>query len=271
MTLNSELRQGLDANARLQSAATPDGTVIVGEGRVVVICIPTFDELAFVYNPLLGNLPPDFVGYTYSPGVRTNQLFGPEERALELLAFMNRHRIRRAHLVGWSDSAVAMSAFASRHSDRVISRSYLQMPDRYKLPGLLHPLGKLYLGTPISSLVPAWAARSVVARLLGGGKISARDLSSEIHNMKNLTGTLKHSILPCILHEVTHERSTIPTLVMGGDNDWWIPARSIANLADSLGVAPVLVPGGDHFLPWTSRAEVTPIVLDHLQRVNPVQ
>lgn len=266
MTHSNQLKQGFDANAELQSASGPDGTVVVGEGPSVVIFVPTFDELAFVYHSILRNLPKGFAGYAYSPKISAEQRFGPEERAAELLAFMEQLNIHRAHLVAWSDSAAAMSTFSNLHSDRVISRCYLQMPDSYKLPGLLHPFGRAYMRTPMSRVVPKWATASLIARLLGGGKISANDFYPEIRNMQALNGTLKHSILPYILHDVRHEKLPVPTLVVGGDNDWWISAESIEKLSDSLEAHLVMIPGGDHFLPWTSRSEVTPVVLNHLEQ-----
>ncbi len=245
----------------LDKEMTTRGTrqvLVRGEGPTVVL-VPTFGELGFVYAPLADSLSTGWQVVLYIPAVSTHQLFGPVERAEELVQVLDELGVDAAHLVGWSDAGAVVSAFAHRWPDRVRSRVYLGTPAAYVMPRGLRLLSALYARSALYRVTPDMVAAVLVALLMGGRAMPTRALLPQIRDLGAVARYLKFSILPCLRYP-NAVPAGCPTLVAGGDTDRFVKLDHMVRLAQMTGTQFAYIVGGDHFLPWTARDEVTPVV-----------
>lgn len=234
-----------------------------GDGQTVIL-IPTFAELGFVYAPLAEALPDGWRVVLYTPAVSAHEVFGPPQRAEELAQILDDLGVDAAHLVGWSDAGAVVSEFTRRWPDRVRSRVYLGTPSTYVMPRGMRLLSALYARSELYRVTPDAVAAFLVALLMGGRAMPTRQLFPRIRALGAVARYLKFSILPCLRYP-NSVAGTCPTLVAGGETDRFVSLEQMTQLARATGGRFVLVPGGDHFLPWTSSHHVTQVVWAFLE------
>ena len=216
-----------------------------------VVFVPTFAELNFVYAPLVDQLERTNRTLLFNPHVSTTETFGPAARARELGIVLDTLGIRdQIHIVSWSDAGMGAHMFGEVWLDRILSCTYIGMPDRYVLPPGLRRLSQLFASSSLHRATPPAVSAFLIAVLMGSVKVPTRDLFGEIRALGPVSAYLKYSVLPCLLHEPTG-KSSHPTLVLGGDRDRFVKLDQMKALAKRLDASFVHVPGGDHFLPWT--------------------
>ena len=230
---------------------------IRGSAGPWVVFVSTFAELNFVYAPLVERLARTHRTLLYAPQVSATKTFGPAARAGELVRVLSTLGIDTpVHLVSWSDAGMGALVFSDSCPDRVMSRTFIGMPDRYLLPLALRWPARLVATRSLDRLTPAGMSSFLIALLMGGTKMPTRSLTSEVRALGPVSGYLKHSILPCLLDE-PGGRPGPATLVLGGDRDRFVKLEQMRALAHRLAATFLAVPGGDHFLPWTSAEVVT--------------
>jgi pimeloyl-ACP methyl ester carboxylesterase len=230
--------------------------------------VPTFAELNFVYAPLADQLASTNRTLMFNPHVSTTETFGPAARAKELGNVLDILGIRtQIHIVSWSDAGMGAHVFGELWPQRVLSCTYIGMPDRYVLPSGLRRLSHQFASGSLHRATPPAVSAFVIAALMGSVKMPTRDLFGEILTLGPVSAYLKYSVLPCLLHELTGKPSH-PTLVLGGDCDRFVTLDQMKSLAQRLDATFVHVPGGDHFLPWTSPQTVNTTVVAFVNATN---
>ena len=152
-----------------------------------VVFVPTFAELNFVYAPLVDQLERTNRTLLFNPHVSTTETFGPAARARELGIVLDTLGIRdQIHIVSWSDAGMGAHMFGEVWLDRILSCTYIGMPNRYVLPPGLRRLSQLVR----EQLAPPRDARSGISLFdrLSDGQCDGADPRSLRRDSSTRTG-----------------------------------------------------------------------------------
>lgn len=258
----------VDASMRIVSLA--DGSSIrlmeVGSGECIVL-VNTAPELNFVFAPQIEEFSQDYRVILYEPRMLRDRSYTPDDRKKELALVAQALSLSSFHVIAWSDAGSGAYLFAKEMPQYVRSVTFLALADRYKLPFGLQLLARLFYSYPIEGVVPAFVSSILLGVFLGGKQAKRSWIAKRALRIPEITELLKFSLMPCMFeHRPSFGEVLCQALIVSGDKDPLVSAdqaRQMAQLLPNV-VDVVIVPNGEHLLPYVNQAAVNQAVRDFL-------
>lgn len=242
----------------------------IGTGEPLVF-VPMVQELNFVYARQLEEFAGDHRVILYEPRLSRRSHVGIADRAAEVLALLDTLELPAAHLVAWSDTGAAAYVFAKQWPKRCRSVVFLSLADRYRFPQPLQALMSVLDRLPVEGLVPTFLLSRILGHYLGGQRVKPAWVAKDAGRIPQLPQLFKHSILPNLIeHRPRAGEVNVPSLVVCGTDDALVTvaqAQRMARLLPNAAEA-VIVPGGEHFLPYTNAEEVNHSLRDFYELIG---
>jgi pimeloyl-ACP methyl ester carboxylesterase len=241
-----------------------------GAGEPIVF-LPMVQELNFVYARQLAEFASDYRVLLYEPRLSRRSRVGITDRAAEVLVVMDTLGLPAAHLVAWSDTGSAAYVFAKQWPERCRSVVFLGLADRYRFPQPLQTLMGVLAHLPVEGLIPTFILAHILGHYLGGRQVKPAWVAEGAGQIPQLPHLFKHSILSNLMeHRPRAGEVNVPSLVLCGTDDALVTVAQVQRMARLLPKAAeaVIVPGGEHFLPYANAAEVNRSMRDFFQSVG---
>ena len=239
-----------------------------------LLFVPMVAEVNFVWAPQLSEFSQDYRVILFEPLVSRTRTVTLEERAAEIRSVMDTLAIDWAHLVAWSDGGSAAYVFARTWPQRCQSIVLIGLPDRYQFPFPVGQLFFLFRHLPIERLTPAAMIRPFLVRFLSGALARRSFVREHVRRVPRLGAFVKYNLLPCLLdHRPRQGEVDIPALIICGDEDALLTSQQATRMGELLpqcrGIS--IVPGGEHFLPYTSPQVVNRLLRGFLDSLEGVE
>jgi len=224
-----------------------------------IIFLPMTAELHFVYAPQIEEFKSDHRVLMFDPRLSTTHHVGIEDRASDAVALMKRLGIEKAHIVGWSDTGSVAYCFAKLWPEKCRSVIFYGLADKYTFPLPLRFVIQLLKSLPIEDLIPSSVVASVLGKYAGGKQLTPAMLAERGAQIPHLSRLFKYSTFPNLFdHKPVAGEIQVPALQICGDDDALVTVDQARRMSKLLPNAPepVIIPGGEHFLPYIYGSEV---------------
>ncbi|MFI6335702.1 alpha/beta fold hydrolase [Streptomyces sp. NPDC050535] len=247
-------------------AGYPDGTPVV--------FVHGLADSWWSFEPLLRRLPASLHGYAFSQrghgdAGRPEDGYAPEDFAADLVAFLDDVGIGRTLLVGSSSGGVQARIVAGSHPDRISGLVLTGVPatlaDKPAMAGIQQAVAGF------SDTVPRPFVEDLMAEAVTGGV--ARGLIETMIDesvkvparvwQETLRGLLEAD-LPATLTGIL-----VPTLLIWGDRDAFLPRGDQQAILDAIHGASLLVyEGAGHVVHWEQPERVVADIADFAARIS---
>ncbi|MFF3615496.1 alpha/beta fold hydrolase [Streptomyces sp. NPDC002580] len=225
-------------------------------GGTPVVLVHGLGDSWWSFEPLLRRFPASLHGYAptqrgHGDADRPPEGYAPEDFAADLVAFLDAVDIPRAILVGASSGGVAARIVAGSHPDRIAGLVLLGVPGtladkpaasglRKALEGLSDPVPRPFVEDFLSGTAARPIARGFIETMV------EESLKLPAHVWKETAAGLLDTDLAATLAGIL-----VPTLVIWGDQDEYLPREDQQVILDAVHGAGFLVyEGAGHVVHW---------------------
>ncbi|MFI1393427.1 alpha/beta fold hydrolase [Streptomyces sp. NPDC020681] len=246
-----------------------------GYGGTPVVFVHALADSWWSFEPLLRRLPVSLHGYAptqrgHGDADRPAEGYGPEDFAADLVDFLDTVGIDRAILVGSSSGGVPARIVAGSHPDRIAGLVLLGTPAaladkpamaglREAVDGLSDPVPRAFVEDLMSGMVAGQVAPGLIETML------EQSLKVPAHVWKETLHGLLEADLPATLAGIL-----VPTLVIWGDQDGFLPRSDQQTILDAIhGARLITYEGVGHVVHWEQPERVIADLVEFAARTAP--